>query len=108
MHYNKLNVFYFVVKNGSFSKNGLGLSASVASRHVSSLEEDIGFKLLERGTRKKILTPKGEKIFQRYERLYQDSKNIKEEIEEYQDSPSDHLNIEVGIHTPWLSPNLNF
>lgn len=59
-------VFVAVVEEGSFRKAGerLGLSPSVISHHVSTLERRLGVRLLERSSRSITLTEHGAALYQ--------------------------------------------
>ena len=59
---NGMRVFAQVVESKSFSAaaDKLGMSKSLASRHVSALERSLSVKLLNRSTRRLSLTPQGE------------------------------------------------
>lgn len=63
---NLIPIFIEVVKNKSFSKAGLalGMTKSKVSKSITSLEYDLGVKLLHRTTRKLSLTEAGEIYFQ--------------------------------------------
>jgi DNA-binding transcriptional LysR family regulator len=60
-----LPVFVAVVRAGSFTEAArtLGLSKSVVSQHVRTLEERCGVRLMERSTRRLRLTQIGEQVF---------------------------------------------
>jgi DNA-binding transcriptional LysR family regulator len=60
---NLLSVFVRVVETGSFTAAGaaLGIPKSSASRAVQRLEETLGVRLLQRTTRKLVLTDAGER-----------------------------------------------
>lgn len=57
--------FLAVTETGSFSRAAqrLYISQSSVSKHISQMEKDLGFQLLERTTRSVQLTPQGKIIF---------------------------------------------
>ena len=66
-----LVVFATVVNKGGFTNAAEELLCSKASvsRHINSLEERIGFKILHRTTRSVTLTPQGEELFSCCQRI---------------------------------------
>src|SRR5438270_13486633 len=66
-----LQVFVEVVERGSFSRAAaaLGLSATMASTHITRLEARLGKRLLERTTRRMSLTREGRAYFEDVRRL---------------------------------------
>jgi DNA-binding transcriptional LysR family regulator len=64
-------VFARVVQEQSFTAAApqLGLSKSVVSERVSSLEKRLGTRLLHRTTRKLSLTPEGEHLYERFQHV---------------------------------------
>src|SRR5688572_33373385 len=64
-------VFARVVQERSFTGAAphLGLSKSVVSERVSALEHRLGARLLHRTTRKLSLTPEGERLYERFQRV---------------------------------------
>lgn len=64
-------VFAETVRFGSFraAAQHLGLSPSVVSHHVSSLESRVGYALLYRSTRKLSLTHEGKKLYEHAQRM---------------------------------------
>lgn len=77
-----ITVFAQVAERGSFRAGAaaLGLSPSVVSHHVSSLEAEIGTALLHRSTRKLSLTPAGERLLERVQPLIASAQVAIEEL----------------------------
>jgi LysR family transcriptional regulator, cyn operon transcriptional activator len=73
MELNHLRVFFEVAKVGQFSEAAkrLNISQSALSRSVALLEESEGVQLFERSKRGVALTPLGQDVFMRCERLFQ-------------------------------------
>ena len=70
-HLKGMSVFARIVEDGSISQaaESLGVSKSVISQQLKSLEDDIGITLLKRTTRKQSLTAAGENFYQYCQRL---------------------------------------
>jgi DNA-binding transcriptional LysR family regulator len=66
MDYNRVGLFVKVVKNGSFTATAreVGLPKSSVSRSVARLEEELRARLLQRTTRKLVLTEVGEAFYE--------------------------------------------
>ncbi|APO95858.1 LysR family transcriptional regulator [Xanthomonas vesicatoria] len=66
-----MNCFARAVETGSFSAAGrdLGLGQPNVSRHVAGLEEHLQTRLLNRSTRKLVLTPEGERYYAEVRRI---------------------------------------
>src|SRR5438067_12969742 len=64
---NQVNAFVRVMESGSFTAaaRALGLPKSSVSRRVSALEQSLRVRLLQRGTRKLVLTEAGRLYFER-------------------------------------------
>ncbi|MEX3898340.1 LysR family transcriptional regulator [Paraburkholderia sp. BR10954] len=62
---NDVALFINVVKAGSFAEAGrrLGLPANTASRRVQALEGELGARLMQRSTRRLVLTDAGQRLF---------------------------------------------
>jgi DNA-binding transcriptional LysR family regulator len=67
MDYNDIPLFVRVVETGSFSAAAAALDTqkSTVSRNVARLEEDLGVRLLQRTTRKLVLTDAGKVFYER-------------------------------------------
>lgn len=81
----QIRYFQSVVKNNSFSlaAEKCNISQSAISQQIRSLEEDLGFELLERKSRKFILTAAGEHFYKKslilvanYDRMCEESRRI--------------------------------
>ena len=69
-----IQAFLTTARAGSFSAAGreLGLAASVITKRVDRLEEDIGAALFTRSTRRLTLTREGERLRPRFQVLLAD------------------------------------
>ncbi len=79
-----MTCFKRTVETGSFSAaaRDLGMGQPNVSRHVAALEEHLGVRLLQRSTRRLVLTPEGE-------RYYADVSRILDAVAESESSLSD-------------------
>lgn len=81
----QIQYFHSVVENNSFSlaAEKCNISQSAISQQIKALENELGFKLLERNNRKFTLTPAGEYFYKKtlilvsdYQKIVNDSYNI--------------------------------
>lgn len=81
----QIQYFHSVVENNSFSlaAEEYNISQSAISQQIKTLENELGFKLLERNNRKFTLTPAGEYFYKKtlilvsdYQKIVNDSYNI--------------------------------
>ena len=81
----QIQYFHSVVENNSFSlaAEECNISQSAISQQIKALENELGFKLLERNNRKFTLTPAGEHFYKKtlilvsdYQKIVNDSYNI--------------------------------
>jgi len=88
-------VFSHVVETGSFTgaARRLGIAKSAISKHVSSLEESIGARLLNRTTRRLSLTDVGEKFYQSCTRMIEAMEEARQCVTSLQDNPTGTLKI---------------
>ena len=85
-----MRVFAQVVEAKSFSAaaDKLGMSKSLASRHVSALERALAVKLLNRSTRKLSLTEAGATFYQHCARIVQEAQLAEECLKQAQVDPA--------------------
>ena len=81
----QIQYFHSVVEKNSFSlaAEECNISQSAISQQIKALENELGFKLLERNNRKFTLTPAGEYFYKKtlilvsdYRKIVRDSYNI--------------------------------
>lgn len=93
---NSVRYFQAVVRLGSFTEAAeeCHISQSAVSQQIKSLEQELGFQLIERVNRKFTLTPAGEYFYKKslvlvadYDRLVQDSIRI---------SKKNHAELRIG------------
>src|SRR5262245_17284757 len=85
-----MSVFAEVVEAKSFSAaaDKLGMSKSLASRHVSALEHSLSVKLLNRSTRKLSLTEAGALFYEHCARIVQEAQLAEERVTRTQSEPA--------------------
>jgi len=93
-----LRVFVRVLDRGSFSSaaKDLGLTPSAVSKLVSRLEDRLGARLLERSTRRLVLTPEGEGFLARARRIVADIEEAEAEVMRVRGAPRGTLHINAG------------
>ena len=87
---NGMSVFARVVEAKSFSAaaDRLGISKSLASRHVSALEQSLSVKLLNRSTRKLSLTEAGGVFYEHCARVVQEAELAEQRVTQTQSEPA--------------------
>ena len=88
-----MRVFAQVVEAKSFSAaaDKLGMSKSLASRHVSALERALSVKLLNRSTRKLGLTEAGALLYEHCARIVQEAELAEQRLTRTQSEPAGGL-----------------
>ncbi|MDZ5648507.1 LysR family transcriptional regulator [Nitrospirillum sp. BR 11828] len=88
-------VFVAAVEEGSLSRAArrFGLSASMAGKHVTAIEEDLGVRLMQRSTRALTLTDAGRSYYIRCERILQEYEDANREAMDTQQSVQGVLRI---------------
>jgi DNA-binding transcriptional LysR family regulator len=87
---NGMRVFAQVVEAKSFSAaaDKLGMSKSLASRHVSALERSLSVKLLNRSTRRLSLTEAGALFYEHCARIVQEAELAEQRLTRTQSEPA--------------------
>ena len=87
---NGMRVFAQVVEAKSFSAaaDKLGMSKSLASRHVSALESSLSVKLLNRSTRRLSLTEAGALFYEHCARIVQEAELAEQRLTRTQAEPA--------------------
>ncbi|MFT3858633.1 MAG: LysR family transcriptional regulator [Aquabacterium sp.] len=75
----------------------LGTSPSAVAKSVARLEERLGVKLFHRTTRKVSLTPDGERLYDRCERLLAEVEDLEADAAGVRASPAGTLRIDVPV-----------
>jgi DNA-binding transcriptional LysR family regulator len=94
-----LSVFVAAVEEGSIAAAGkrFGLSAVMAGRYLSALEERLCARLVQRTTRRLSLTDAGEAYFARSKRILDDLEEADDEAADRQAAPRGTLHITAPI-----------
>ncbi len=103
---NEILVFTRVVQAGSFTAaaRALGMPKSSVSRKVTSLEDRIGARLLQRTTRKLGLTDAGRLYFERASRIVAEIEEADEAISRMQAAPRGLLRVTAPLSFGILGP----
>jgi DNA-binding transcriptional LysR family regulator len=94
-HLPYLVTFARVVQSGSFVAGAerLKLSPSVASKHISKLEQKLGARLLNRSTRKLSLTEAGTAYYEHAARILEELDQSEHAVQRLQAEPSGRLKV---------------
>ncbi|HUR41915.1 MAG TPA: LysR substrate-binding domain-containing protein [Verrucomicrobiae bacterium] len=94
-HLPYLVTFARVVQAGSFVAGAqrLKLAPSVASKHISKLEEHLGARLLNRSTRKLSLTEAGTAFYEHAARIVEELDQSEHAVQRLQTEPSGRLKV---------------
>ena len=102
--------FAGTVKHGSFAAAAResGSSPSTLAKAVARLEAGLGVRLFHRTTRHVSLTPDGERLYRRCERLLAEVEELQAEASGVRESPSGTLRIDLPIvlGRRWILPVL--
>ena len=102
---NKLNTFMRVAERLSFTKaaGDLKTRPSVVSKHISDLENALGFSLLNRSTHGVILTEAGEGLFRNCLQMFADLDEYVIETRNLQTGPYGSLHVQAsGGYAQWI------
>ncbi|MBI3382076.1 MAG: LysR family transcriptional regulator [Aquabacterium sp.] len=91
--------FAQTARRSSFAEaaRDLGSSPSTIAKSVARLEEGLGVKLFHRTTRRVTLTPDGERLFKRCERVLAEVEDLQAEAAGARAQPTGTLRIDVPI-----------
>ncbi|MGB6240927.1 MAG: LysR family transcriptional regulator [Castellaniella sp.] len=97
LHANDLILFAHIVEAGSFThaSDQTGLPKSTLSRRLSSLENAFGERLLQRSTRRLVLTEFGERILEHARRLMEESEAAAALAQHRQATPHGTLRVSL-------------
>jgi LysR family transcriptional regulator, regulator for bpeEF and oprC len=91
--------FTETAKHGGFASAAreLGLAPSTLAKAVGRLEEGLGVKLFHRTTRQVTLTPDGERLFNRCQRVLAEVEDLQAEAAGTQAEPAGSLRIDMPV-----------
>ncbi|MBL0942393.1 MAG: LysR family transcriptional regulator, partial [Alphaproteobacteria bacterium] len=108
MDWDKLRIFYFVAKSGSFTQaaNILNISQPALSRSISNLEGRLKIQLFHRHAKGITLTKEGEIIFEAATKMYNDFSQAQQKINENKQEINGQLTIAstAGFAELYLTP----
>ncbi len=92
-------IFVAVVEQGGFSPAAkiLGISKSAVSKRITTLEQHLGVKLLQRTTRKLSLTEAGEHYFEHAVKAHAAARDAEESATQLQGEPQGRLRINTPM-----------
>jgi DNA-binding transcriptional LysR family regulator len=95
----ELELFVQVAETGSLSRaaEALDVSNAAASRHLSSLEDRLGARLVERNTRRLYLTDTGQEFFSRAKSILSDLKDAETAVNATTLNPTGMLRISASL-----------
>lgn len=110
MKISELNLFLDVSRFGSFARAAEkhGVDPSSISRQISTLENELGYRLLERTTRRLSLTEAGQLTFDRIQAPLEELDQIFAEAKDRLSVPSGLLRVtaSVAFGERWLAPRI--
>jgi DNA-binding transcriptional LysR family regulator len=103
-----MQVFVFVVENGSFrnAANHFDMSATMVGKHIQFLESSLETRLLNRTTRKKSLTESGQIYYEECKRIIDDIVRAENRIQTLENTPMGtiRVNSPVTLGSELLAP----
>lgn len=92
--------FAETAKHGGFAAAAreLGQTPSTLAKAVARLEAELGVKLFHRSTRQVTLTPDGERLFQRCQRVLAEVEDLQAEASGSRAAPSGTLRIDLPVY----------
>lgn len=106
------DLYYYamVVRHGGFAAAGraLGVPKSRLSRHVNTLEEQLGVRLLQRSTRRFVVTDTGQQLFRHCEAMLAEAEAALEVVETARSEPRGRIRVAcpVAVAENMLAPVL--
>ncbi|MEZ5464264.1 MAG: LysR substrate-binding domain-containing protein [Lysobacteraceae bacterium] len=106
------DLYYYamVVKHGGFAAAGreLGVPKSRLSRHVNRLEEQLGVRLLQRSTRRFVVTDTGEDLYRHCQAMLAEAEAAFEVVEQAQSEPRGLVKVAcpIALASAQLAPIL--
>ena len=95
------DLYYYamVVRHGGFAAAGraLGVPKSRLSRHVNTLEEQLGVRLLQRSTRRFVVTDTGQQLFRHCEAMLAQAEAALEVVETARSEPRGRIRVACPV-----------
>lgn len=109
--WNKFKYFYLAVQFGKIKKaaESLSMSQSTLSRHISTLEQDLGFELLVRSIAGVKLTVKGEAVYNQIKDSFFQIEKIYDAVSDLETLPKGNLIVaaDIGLIETWFNNYLS-
>lgn len=98
---NQLRHFQLVAREGSFARASelANITQPALSNSIRSLEEKLGFELVERSARPVGLTPMGQAILPRIDALLFEARNLAQEVENLSTGTGGHVRVGMTATT---------
>lgn len=107
---NYIESFLMVVETNSFTRaaKARNISKAAASKHISQLENELGFDLLVRSTREIALTPEGQLVYEECRRIIDNVNELESMLSGLKKEPSGTLSVVSGpvFAYKYIIPNL--
>lgn len=96
---NDLYFFAAVVEHGGFSSAGraLGIPKSRLSKRIAQLEERLGVRLLQRTTRRFVVTEVGERFYSHCRAVLEEARAAQEAVEEVRSEPRGVVRVSCPV-----------
>ncbi len=96
---NDLYMYAMVVKHGGFSKaeRALGIPKSRLSRRITALEDDLGMRLLHRGSRHFMVTDVGQRVYDHVRSMLTEAQAARDVVKELQVEPRGVLRVSLPV-----------
>ncbi|WP_243042455.1 LysR substrate-binding domain-containing protein [Dyella sedimenti] len=96
---NDLYFFAAVVEHGGFSSAGraLGIPKSRLSKRIAQLEERLGVRLLQRTTRRFVVTEVGERFYAHCRAVLEEARAAQEAVEELRSEPRGMVRVSCPV-----------
>ena len=94
-----MQVFVDVVERGSLAKAAahFNVTSTMVGKHIKTLEQSLGTKLLNRTTRRESLTEAGEVYFHECQRILSDIKEAEENLQTLTNTPMGTIKINAPV-----------
>lgn len=110
MQLDRLQYYAMVVRHGGFSaaSRALGIPKSRLSRHVDALEAELGVRLLQRSTRRFVVTETGQQLYRHCEAMLAEAEAAFEVVESARAEPRGRIRVAcpVAVASTMLAPVL--
>src|SRR5579859_16579 len=96
---NDLYFFAAVVEHGGFSSAGraLGIPKSRLSKRIAQLEERLGVRLLQRTTRRFVVTEVGERFYTHCRAVLEEARAAQEAVDELRSEPRGVVRVSCPV-----------